>query len=160
MCNYDELLEQARQRADAFRSTAKEFIPKMYKALRDEDPNTSPGDARDRIEKDCIEIWSKRTIIEALPDEAKDPKKQKASRLRKKGYDSAPVSAAQSRKKKEEIVIDIEGKPADNFIPPLTGSLSTQSSNCENHLQNNNLVPFEFSLLLQDVLGYLISSHS
>ena len=65
------------------------------------------------------------------------------------------LSGAQSRKKKEEIVIDIEGKPADNFIPPLTGSLSTQSSNCENHLQNNNLVPFEFSLLLQDVLGYL-----
>ena len=71
---------------------------------------------------------------------------------------SAAATAAQSRKKKEEIVIDIEGKPADNFIPPLTGSLSTQSSNCENHLQNNNLVPFEFSLLVQDVLGYLIQS--
>ena len=114
-----------------------------------------PGDARDRIEKDCIEIWSKRTIIEALPDEAKDPKKQKASRLRKKGYDSAAISAAQSSKKKEEIVIDIEGKSADNSIPPLTGSLSTQFSNSENHLQNNNLLPFEFSLLVQDVLGYL-----
>jgi hypothetical protein len=69
LSRYDELLEQARQRADAFRSTAKEFISKMYMALRDEDPNTSPGDARDRIEKDCIEIWSNRTIIEALPDE-------------------------------------------------------------------------------------------
>ena len=52
-------------------------------------------------------------------------------------------------------MIDIEGKSADNFIPPLTGSLSTQSSNSENHLQNNNLLPFEFSLLVQDVLGYL-----
>jgi hypothetical protein len=76
---YDKLLEQAKERADAFRSTAKEFIPKMYKALRDEDPNASPGDIRDRIKKDCVKIWSKRTILEALPDEAKDPKKQKAA---------------------------------------------------------------------------------
>jgi hypothetical protein len=54
-------------------------------------------------------------------------------------------------------VIDIEGKPADNFIPQLTGSLSTlsQSSNSDNQLQNNNLLPFEFSLRVQDVLGYL-----
>ncbi len=78
MCNYDEPLEQARQRSYAFISTAKDFIPKMYKALSDENPNTSPGDARDRIEKDCICICIKRTILDALPNEAKDPEKQKS----------------------------------------------------------------------------------
>jgi RecA/RadA recombinase len=49
LSRYDELLEQAKERADAFRSTAKEFISKMYTALHDENPNTSPEDARDRI---------------------------------------------------------------------------------------------------------------
>ena len=100
MCNYDELLEQARQRADAFRSTAKEFIPKMYKALRDEDPNTSPEDARDRIEKDCIGIWSKRTILDALPNEAKDPEKQKSGRLSQRKTNSAAVSASTNKEKR------------------------------------------------------------
>jgi hypothetical protein len=52
----------------------------MYDALRTEDSNLSPEDARDRIEKDCLGIWSKRTILDALPDEAKDLKKQKAGR--------------------------------------------------------------------------------
>jgi hypothetical protein len=52
-------------------------------------------------------------------------------------------------------VIDIEGKPADNFIPPLTGSLS-QSSNSDNQLRNNNLLQFQFSLPVQYVLGYIV----
>ena len=104
MCNYDELLEQARQRADAFRSTAKEFIPKMYKALRDEDPNISPGDARDRIEKDCIGIWSKRTILDALPNEAKDPEKQKSGRLSQRKANSASCSTHKKKKKNWESV--------------------------------------------------------
>ena len=100
MCNYDELLEQARQRADAFRSTAKEFIPKMYKALRDENPNTSPGDARDRIEKDCIGIWSKRTILDALPNEAKDPEKQKSGRLSQRKTNSARSLCSTNKEKR------------------------------------------------------------
>jgi hypothetical protein len=127
LCNYDELLEEARQRADAFRSTAKEFIPKMYKALRDEDPNTSsPGDARDRIEKDCIGIWSKRTILDALPNEAKDPEKQKSGRLSQKKAFSAAVSAAPIEKK-EEIIIDNEGNAVGIGTPPLP--LSTPIDN-------------------------------
>jgi uncharacterized membrane protein len=52
-------------------------------------------------------VVAKMTIIEALPDEAKDLKKQKASRLRKKQQDSAAVSAAlSSARNKKEIVID------------------------------------------------------
>ena len=69
--------------------TAKEYIPKMYLALRDENPNFTPEDARDRIEKDCVNIWSKRTILDALPDEAKDLKKQKAGRLSQNEVNSA-----------------------------------------------------------------------
>ena len=66
------MLEEAKSRAAAYISTAKLYIPKMYNALMDENKNISPEDARDRIEKDCVGIWSKRTILDALPDEAKN----------------------------------------------------------------------------------------
>ena len=38
----------------------------MYNALMDENKNISPQDARDRIEKDCVGIWSKRTILDQV----------------------------------------------------------------------------------------------
>jgi hypothetical protein len=156
MSVYDDLLEEVRTKVDAFRqTTAKEYIPQMYLALHEENPDLTPEDVRERIEKDCLDIWKPRTILDALPDEAKDPTKQKSARARQNKPNCAAETAAQSSKKKEEIVIDIEGKPADDFIPPLTGSLSAQSSNTDNRLQNNNLLPFEFSLRVQDVLSYL-----
>ena len=49
MSNYDELIEEVRAKAEAFRSSAKEYIPKMYEALRRENPDISPEDARHRI---------------------------------------------------------------------------------------------------------------
>jgi hypothetical protein len=77
MTSYDQLLEEARTKAESFKSTAREYIPKMYLALRNENQNLTPQDARDRIEKDCVGVWSKRTILDALPDEAKDLEKKK-----------------------------------------------------------------------------------
>ena len=67
----------------------------MYHALKGENPKISPGDVRERIEWDCNGIWSRRTILEALPDEAKNPVKQKAGQLGQKGLKSAGFSAAQ-----------------------------------------------------------------
>jgi hypothetical protein len=75
---YDQLLKEAKAKAEAFALTALEYIPKMYYALRTEEPNLSPDDARDGIQKDCVGIWSKRTIVDALPDEARS-KKTKSS---------------------------------------------------------------------------------
>ena len=66
MGKYDDLLEEAKSRAAAYISTAKLYIPKMYNALMDENKNISPEDARDRIEKDCVGIWSKRTILDQV----------------------------------------------------------------------------------------------
>jgi hypothetical protein len=171
MSKYDDLLEEARTKSEAFRSTAYEYIPKMYQALRNENPNTTAQDARDRIEKDCVGIWSKRTILDALPNEAKDQKKQKAGRLRQKEANSAAVSAAPSspdnKKKKKEIIIDTQGKPIENGITPTaaptTDLMSTidgdtcPSDNNDNQLQNNeDLLPFEFCLPLNDVAGYVL----
>ena len=77
MAKYDDLLEEVKRKATAFQSIAKKYIPRMYEALRNEDPHITPQDARARIEKDCIDFWSKRTILEALPAEAKIRKSKK-----------------------------------------------------------------------------------
>lgn len=143
MSNYDELLEEARAKAEVFRSTAKEYIPKMYEALRRENPNISPEDARDRIEKDCVGIWSKSTILHALPDEAKNKEKQKAGRLGQKERNSAAFSAASAPQQVEEktkiIVADVQGKSVEDT--PLTSDINTSSGSLsEDNTANSNSI--------------------
>jgi hypothetical protein len=123
---YDDLLHEVRNRAEAYRSTAKEYIPKMYEALRKEDVNISPEDARDRIEKDCFGIWMKRTILDALPQEAKNPEKQKAGRLRQKGLNSAAFSAAQKRQDDKAVIIDVDGKAVETNVTPTLKQMIPQ----------------------------------
>ena len=110
MSEYDDLLAEATTKAEAFRATAKEYIPKMYAALRNENSNLSPTDARDRIQKDCLRVWSRRTILDALPDEAKNPEKQKSGRLGQKKRNSAAFSAApRQREKLKQLMVDAKG---------------------------------------------------
>jgi len=111
------LLAEARTKAEAFRAAAKEYIPGMYDALRSEDHNISPAVARDRIQKDCINIWSRRTILVALPDEAKDLERQKVGRLGQKKRNSAAFSAASISEYKNEILIDTYGNTVADVIP-------------------------------------------
>ncbi|MGA9842210.1 MAG: hypothetical protein WBQ25_07835, partial [Nitrososphaeraceae archaeon] len=60
--SYTELLAEVRTKVDAFlASTANEYIPKMYQALRNENQDISAQDARQRIQKDCACIWRRRT---------------------------------------------------------------------------------------------------
>jgi hypothetical protein len=77
LSEYDDLLRKAREAEEQFRFTAKEIISAMYTALRKENSNISASDARDRILIDCIEMLSKSTILDFLPDEAKDKEKPK-----------------------------------------------------------------------------------
>jgi hypothetical protein len=46
-----------------------------------------------------VGVWSKRTILDALPDEAKDLEKQIAGRISQKEANSAAVSAAPEKNK-------------------------------------------------------------
>ena len=112
MEKYDDLLEEVRSRAVAYISTAKIYIPKMYNALMNESKDISPEDARDRIEKDCFGIWAKRTILDALPDEAKNQKKQESGRLGQKKRNFAAVSAA-PEDGAAKIILDTSGRPID-----------------------------------------------
>jgi hypothetical protein len=142
LSNYDEVLEEARAKAEAFRSSAKKYIPKMYKALRRENTNISPEDARDRIEKDCVGIWSKRTILDALPEEAKNKEKQKAGRLRQKEHNSAAFSAAPALEQEEKkiVVAAVQGKSVEEDTP-LTSDINTSGrSLSEDNTANSNSI--------------------
>jgi hypothetical protein len=70
---YDQLLSQAR-------GTAKYWIPRLCRALRSENPNYSNFNIKEIVMKDCIEIWQKATIRDALPDEYKDKLRQELGR--------------------------------------------------------------------------------
>ena len=67
--SYDELLRFAR-------GSAKVMIPRMCAALKRENPHYSNYDIREIVTKDCIEIWQKATIRDALPEEYKNKLKQ------------------------------------------------------------------------------------
>ena len=129
----------------------------MYCALRDESPTLTPEDARDRIEKDCVDIWSKRTILDALPDEAKDLKKQKDARLSQKEANSAAVSAAPEKKKEEEIMIDTQGKPIGNATTqPINTAKATVADSFQTSRNNvDNFLQFELSLPPKDIWQYM-----
>jgi formylmethanofuran dehydrogenase subunit E len=118
----------------------------MYKTLRNENANISPEDARDRIEKDCVGIWVKRTILDALPDEAKNQEKQKAGRLRQKEHNSAAFSAApsspqQEEKKKKIVVAAVQGKSVEEDIQRASDLFSTNNSSLsEDSTANSNSI--------------------
>jgi len=112
VAKYDDLLEEVRSKAAVYISIAKIYIPKMYNALMNESKDISPEDARDSIEKDCFGIWAKRTILDALPDEAKNLEKQKSGRLGQKKRNFAAVSAAPEAGA-TKIILDTNGRSID-----------------------------------------------
>jgi phage-related minor tail protein len=75
--HYDEVLNQLRQKGEKL---ANQYIVELYIILRDEE-KMPPEDCRDKIESDCVDLWSKATIRKYLPPEAKDPKKCKAGKM-------------------------------------------------------------------------------
>jgi hypothetical protein len=145
MSKYDDLLKEAKAKAEAFTLTAKEYIP---------------DDARDRIQKDCVGIWSRRTVLEALPSEAKDPKKQKAGRLSRMEHISAAFSAAQRMLiAKKEIQINTSGKciaPDANQSNNGLDSNISQRSQYNEELEHYHNILLEFSLPRGDIMGRLI----
>jgi hypothetical protein len=70
MTEYDRIVSELR---DKHMKQASEYIPKAYQALIAE--GLSPMDARDRIEKDIGDIFSKSTIRRHMPEEAKHKEK-------------------------------------------------------------------------------------
>lgn len=183
MRDYYDLLQEAKLKVEGLRgtirSTAAELIPKMYHALKDENPNISPGDARGRIYRDCNGIWSRRTILEALPDEAKNPAKQKAGRLRQIGLNSAAFSAARLRQRtgyngpqriRKGNIQDSQIKECESCQELLSenrdlkealtkGTVFTRAeeiAHCSSYYpQNEHIFHFEFCIPFEDIRKYI-----
>jgi hypothetical protein len=157
---YETLLEEARTKAERFRLTAKKYIPKMYWALRSESLALLPEDAKKKIEKGCAGIWSERTILDALPDEAKNPEKQKAGRLGQKKANSAAFSAAQSEKQRV-VVVDTGGNTrTENLagsppIEPYNKPNSDAPGEKNSKLPKPDLLDFKFALKFREVQQYM-----
>jgi hypothetical protein len=75
--HYDNILNELRQKGERL---ANQYIVELYIILRDEE-KMPPEDCRDKIEHDCVDLWSRATIRKYLPPEAKDPKKRLAGKM-------------------------------------------------------------------------------
>jgi hypothetical protein len=168
MSEYTNLLQESRSKVREFQkpimATAKEYIPKMFKAIRNENPKITTRQARQRIEKDCKDLWSTRTILDALPDEAKNLEKQKAGKQRNKikTLNSAAMTAAP--KVEEKIVMDTFGNIASENEPLQSETVSYFNSidrKSQENLEENSdknvekLLDFEFCLKFIDLRQYM-----
>jgi hypothetical protein len=77
MSHYDDVLSELRQRGSTL---AIQYINELYSILRDEE-KLPHADCRAKIEHDCIDLWSKTTIMKYMPPEAKDTKKRNAGKI-------------------------------------------------------------------------------
>jgi hypothetical protein len=159
MTEYERLLTEVLAKIQTFHSTtAKEYIPKMYLAIRKENPSLTAKDARDRIERDCLDkIWTHRTILDALPDEAKNPTRQEAARSKHKKNFAAMAAANLSVKREKEILIDVTGKPIENkngINPP--SKLTADKIPMEN---KNDLINVVLLLQADDVFDHIMEYH-
>lgn len=126
LSHYDDVLQEARQKGELI---ANKYIFELYTILRDEE-HLAPEDCRAKIQHDCIDIWSKATIRKFLPEEAKNPKKSKAGKLR----------AEQKKKLEEEEKLKtsqlIEQTTEGNII--TTTNSTGSSSGARTNLAEND----------------------
>jgi hypothetical protein len=162
MTTYEELLEESRFKIQSFlESIANEYVPKMFWALHDENPELEPEDVKDRIKKDCVGIWSKCTLLDALPD----LKNQKTSRLRQKEANSAAFSAALPQEMitvpyqetyNEDLVTEVGGVAVSNSTLP--SCLEETSYPDLKRDENGTIARLDFWFPLEDMRRYLQKS--
>jgi hypothetical protein len=127
LSHYDEVLQEARQKGELI---ANKYIFELYSILRDEE-HLEPEDCRAKIEQDCVDLWSKATIRKFLPEEAKNPKKSKAGKIR----------AEQKKKLDEEEELktsQLIEQTTDGNIITTTSSNSSSSSGARTNLAEND----------------------
>jgi hypothetical protein len=134
--HYDQLLEQAR-------GSAKYWIPKLCEALKRENSEMSNGDIRERVTHDCLPIWQKSTIRDALPDECKNNEKAQAG---KKGRQKQLEQAGGTVTIIEESEMPVElraengpdspaGQELQNFDKPSPEEMVSQPQ-CQSNITN------------------------
>jgi hypothetical protein len=117
---YDQLLERAR-------GTAKYWIPKLCKALRRENSEMSNDDIRERVSHDCLPVWQKSTIRDALPDEYKHTEKAQAGKKgRQKQLDQASGTVVIT----EEAEVPVRMRAENGPNSPAGKELQTSNKPC------------------------------
>ena len=171
MSRYDDFLKQLKE---DHKTTAQMAIKQLYLLLKEEDPNLSNDDMYDRILKDCLVIWARATVIENMPDELKDTEQQESGRrgaeakkkllrvtndgnvardapansnlFEQKQIESQTLEQGSIKRDNTSSTIvdkEVDDYPVSNMDHPASSS------------HNEGLIPFEFPLRVQDVLGYL-----
>lgn len=156
---YEKHLAELKSKGTAL---AEQYIPKLYDDLRKE--QLTPQDARERIETDCADLWSRATIRKYLPDEAKNKEAQdkgrkgnatKSEKLTKARMDLAENGSIcqkepESREKINAIAIGTSGRSAyvqrggDDESQPMLESDQPKQSNKDLHQQEELLIePYE-----------------
>ena len=153
MSHYDEVLAEARSKASV---TAKEYIPKLFDILVNEE-NKTAEDARQIIEHDLIEYWAKSTVRKFLPHEAKDEIKAEAG---KKGAEKKKIMLladgnratsilAENKEEDEEIIKkDVPVKESEDFYEeykkdtqfepiPEVQTIQNKTSDVQSLIENN-----------------------
>jgi hypothetical protein len=92
--HYDDILNELRQKGERL---ANQYIVELYNILRDEE-KMPPEDCRDKIEHDCVDLWSKATMRKYLPPESKDPKKRQAGKIGGENKKNAMLLIVQNSK--------------------------------------------------------------
>ena len=172
MSEYVNLLQEARSKVNNLQkpiiNSAKEYIPKLCQLFQKEHNNLTSSEVRIQIEKDCKNLWSKRTILDALPDEMKNLTKQSAGRQRHKNKQSYSAAIVAAPKQNNSMVIDNFGR---TVLDNVSNKSETSSNNFDlNHLKikdddtiNNthhikeNLLNFEFSLQFKRIQQHMSS---
>jgi len=110
---YDELIQLIKSK---HYTIAKEYIPKLCYALREENPNLTNEDINERIKKDLVDIWSRTTIYTSLPEEFKDEDKGKriSEGMKQKSSQTTEKSTTAPELIKPVISLTANGKPANH----------------------------------------------
>jgi hypothetical protein len=133
---YDQLLERAR-------GTAKHWIPKLCEALRRENSEMSNDDIRERVTHDCLPIWQKSTIRDALPNDYKHAQKAQAGKKgRQKQLEQAggtlmvtEEAEVPSRMRAENGPNSPAGKKLQTFNKPGPEEIVSQPQ-CQSNITN------------------------
>jgi hypothetical protein len=174
MSRYDDFLKQLKE---DHKTTAQMAIKQLYLLLKEDDPNLSNDDMYDRILKDCLVIWARATIIENMPDELKDSERQEAGRrgaeAKKKllrvtndgnvARDAPANSNLFGQKQIESQTLEQGSTKRDNTSSTIVDKEVddypiSKMDNPASSSQNEGLIPFEFPIRVQDILGDLFPS--
>jgi hypothetical protein len=171
MSRYDDFLKQLKE---DHKTTAQMAIKQLYLLLKEDDPNLSNDDMYDRILKDCLVIWARATVIENMPDELKDSERQEAGRrgaeAKKKllrvtndgnvARDTPANSNLFEQKQIESQTLEQGSTKRDNTSSTIVDKEVddypiSKMDNPASSSQNEGLIPFEFPIRVQDILGDL-----